>query len=69
MLLEFKTDQHFVFPEGGGHAVINTLMGHIDRFPNCDIHWETEGRKLLMSERGAVRGVKVRKADGLLYDL
>ena len=70
VLLEFKTGQHFVFPEGGGNAIISNLMGHIQEFPNnCDIYWETEGRKLLMSNNGSVRGLQIRKADGLLYDL
>ncbi|KAF2103028.1 succinate dehydrogenase/fumarate reductase flavo protein subunit [Rhizodiscina lignyota] len=69
VLLEFNTDQHFVFPDGGGHAIINALMSHIDKFPNCDVHWETEGRHLLMTENGKVRGLQVRKSDGLLYEL
>jgi succinate dehydrogenase/fumarate reductase flavoprotein subunit len=29
VLLEFKTGQHFVFPEGGGKAIIDCLMEHI----------------------------------------
>lgn len=69
VLLEFKTNQHFVFPDGGGHAIVNALMGHIDRFPNCDIYWETEGRHLLTTDNGRVRGLQVRKSDGLLYEL
>ncbi len=29
VLLEFKTDQHFVFPEGGGNAIIQNRFKHI----------------------------------------
>ncbi|GAB7346789.1 hypothetical protein MBLNU459_g1889t1 [Dothideomycetes sp. NU459] len=76
VLLEFKTEQHFVFPEGGGRAMIDCLFSHIrnypahmDRFPNCTVHWETEATKLLTADSGAIRGLKVRKHDGLLHDL
>lgn len=69
VLLEFKTGQHFVFPEGGGKAIIDCLMGHIQGFGNCDILWETEARHLLTDRRGAIRGLQVRKKDGLLYEL
>ena len=69
VLLEFKTGQHFVFPDGGGHAIINTLFDHIRRYKDCEVHWETEATKLITDDRGAVTGVKVRKGDGLLYDL
>lgn len=68
VLLEFKTAQHFVFPEGGGHAIINTLFGHIRKYRDCDVHWETEATKLLTDDRGAITGVKVRKSDGFLYE-
>ncbi|PVH80723.1 hypothetical protein DL98DRAFT_626723 [Cadophora sp. DSE1049] len=37
VLLKFKTHQHFVFPEGGGNAIIQNLLGHIAKFDNCDI--------------------------------
>lgn len=57
VLLDFKTDQHFVFPEGGGNAIIQNLFGHIAKFDNCDILWETAGAKLLTSDRGEVIGV------------
>jgi len=43
VFLEFKTDQPFVFPEGGMKAIIGKLFGRINSFDNCDIHWETEG--------------------------
>jgi succinate dehydrogenase/fumarate reductase flavoprotein subunit len=69
VLLEFKTDQHFVFPEGGGKAIIGKLFEHIQSFDNVDVHWETEAVKLLTDEAGAIRGLKVRKNDGLLHDL
>jgi tricarballylate dehydrogenase len=69
VLLEFKTGQHFVFPEGGGKAIIDCLMGHIQEYKNCDIHWETEGLHLLTNKNGSIRGLQVRKKDGLLHEL
>lgn len=64
VLLEFNTNQHFVFPEGGGHAIINALFDHIRKFDNVTIMWETQAEQLLTAEDGAITGVKVRKADG-----
>lgn len=69
VLLEFKTGQHFVFPDGGGNAIITCLMDHIKKYPNCDIHWETEARHLITTNRGAIKGLLVRKKDGLLHEL
>lgn len=69
VLLEFKTEQHFVFPEGGGNAIIQNLLNHIKKYPNCEILYQTEAVKLLTADSGAIRGLKVRKADGLLHDL
>lgn len=69
VLLEFKTGQHFVFPEGGGKAVIGKLFENIQQNKDCDVHWETEATKLLTRDNGSIRGLKVRKSDGLLYDL
>ncbi|KAF1952900.1 hypothetical protein CC80DRAFT_596313 [Byssothecium circinans] len=57
VLLEFKTGQHFVFPDGGGRAIIDCLMGHIRAFKNSDVMWETEALHLLTDKRGAIRGV------------
>lgn len=69
VFLEFDTDQHFVFPEGGGVAIINKVFEHINTFDNVDVHWETEAIRLMTDETGAIRGLKVRKNDGLLHDL
>ena len=69
VLLEFKTEQHFVFPEGGGNAIIQKLFNDIRQFENCDILYETEAIKLMTDDAGAIRGLKVRKGDGLLHDL
>ena len=66
---EFNTDQHFVFPQGGGNAIITKLMEDVKSYDNCDIHWETEARGLLTDEQGAIRGVKVRKNDGFVQEL
>jgi aspartate oxidase len=67
VLLEFDTDQHFVFPEGGGHAIINNLFGHIRKFDDVTVMWETQAESLLTQEDGSVAGVRVRKPDGKLY--
>ncbi|PWY83354.1 succinate dehydrogenase/fumarate reductase flavo protein subunit [Aspergillus heteromorphus CBS 117.55] len=69
VLLEFETDQHFVMPEGGGWAMVQVLMEHLHRFDNCEVHWQTEARKLLRDPRGRVNGVTVRRSNGLLEDL
>ena len=69
VLLEFNTDQHFVFPEGGGNAVIQNLLQHIKKFDNADILYQAEAARLLTDDTGAIRGLKVRKNDGLLHDL
>lgn len=69
VLLEFKTGQHFVFPEGGGKAIISKLFEHIRDYSNCDIHWETEAVKLITDDSGAIKGIKVRKSDGFIHDL
>jgi succinate dehydrogenase/fumarate reductase flavoprotein subunit len=69
VLLEFDTDQHFVFPEGGGNAIIQKMFEHMQSYDNLDVLWETEATKLLTSPQGAISGVKVRKPDGLLYEL
>ncbi|PWY90386.1 FAD/NAD(P)-binding domain-containing protein [Aspergillus sclerotioniger CBS 115572] len=65
VLLEFETEQHFVMTQGGGWAMIQVLMNHIQRFENCDVFWETEGRELLTNGVGRVNGVKVRRENGM----
>lgn len=69
VLLEFNTNQHFVSPEGGGHAIINALFSHIRKFDNVDVVWETMAEKVLVTEQGEICGVKVRKSDGKLDDI
>lgn len=70
VLLEFKTNQYFVMPEGGGWAIIQALIKHIERFDNCDIHWETEGRTLLTDHQGRINGLRARRlSTGLLENL
>jgi tricarballylate dehydrogenase len=66
VFLEFNTNQHFVFPEGGGFAIINALFDRIRQFDNVNIMWETQAEQLLTEEDGSVCGVRVRKADGRL---
>ena len=69
VFLEFKTEQHFVFPEGGGNAIIQNLFGHIKKYPNAEILYQTEASRLLTDDTGSIRGLKVRKGDGKLHDL
>jgi aspartate oxidase len=69
VLLEFKTGQHVVFPDGGGKAIVDCSIEHIQGYKNCEVHWETEGLHLLTNKNGSVRGLQVRKKDGLLYEL
>jgi len=64
VFLEFNTNQHFVFPEGGGQAIINALFERIRKFDNVNIMWETQAEQLLTEEDGSVCGVRVRKSDG-----
>ncbi|KAK5731203.1 hypothetical protein LTR15_001142 [Elasticomyces elasticus] len=69
VLLEFKTGQHFVFPEGGGKAIISKLFEQIRGYDDCEILFETEAIRLMTDDAGAIRGLKVRKSDGYLHDL
>ena len=69
VLFEFKTDQHFVFADGGGPAIIGALFDHMRKYRDFEVHWETEATKLLTDDQGVVTGAKVRKNDGLLYNL
>ena len=69
VLLEFDTDQHFVFPEGGGNGIIQNLLDKIRKFDNAEFYYSTEAVKILQDDNGAMKGGKVRKSDGLLHDL
>jgi tricarballylate dehydrogenase len=60
------TEQHFSYPIGGGHAIINALFERMKKYRNVTIFWETAAEHLLQTEEGEVSGVKVRKADGKL---
>ncbi|KAH0829310.1 succinate dehydrogenase/fumarate reductase flavoprotein subunit [Fonsecaea pedrosoi] len=66
LLVQFSTRQHFCYPVGGGHAIINTLFDHIRKYPNVKVLWETTAEHLLQTEQGEVCGVRVRQADGKL---
>ena len=37
VLLEFDTNQHFVFPKGGGHAIINCLLDHMKKYDGLSV--------------------------------
>lgn len=44
-------------------------MGHSGKSAYCEVLWEMEGRYLLTDEKDRVRGLQVRKKDGLTYEL
>lgn len=56
-------------PDGGGWAIIQTLVKQIEWFDNCDILWETEGRTLLTDHQGRINGLQVRQSTGLLANI
>ena len=49
--------------------MIAKVFEHIQSFDGCDVLWETEAVRLITDDAGAVKGLKVRKNDGLLHDL
>lgn len=63
--LEFD-QQHFVYPNGGGKAIIDAYFTHIDTYDTADVFWEHEAIRLSLDDEGRVNGVVVRKPDGLL---
>jgi hypothetical protein len=50
-------------------SIIDCLMGHVGKSATCEVLWEMEGRYLLIDEKDRVRGLQVRKKDGLTYEL
>ena len=66
--LEFD-EQHFVYPNGGGLAIVTALHEHIEKYDNAEVLYETEAVKLSLSDEGRINGVVVRGADGLLRTL
>jgi tricarballylate dehydrogenase len=59
-------EQHFVYPNGGGKAIIDAYFSHIEKYDTADVLWEHEAIKLTLDDEGRVNGVVVRKPDGLL---
>jgi succinate dehydrogenase/fumarate reductase flavoprotein subunit len=59
-------EQHFVYPNGGGLAIVNALHSYIAKYDSAEVHYETEAVKLTLSDEGRVNGVVVRGPDGLL---
>ncbi len=56
-------------PVRGGHGIIDSLAGVLDRTPGSEILYETEAVRLSLSAEGQVNGVIVRGRDGLLRRL
>ncbi|WP_281689999.1 FAD-binding protein [Pseudonocardia thermophila] len=63
--LEFD-EQHFVYPNGGGKAIVDAYFNHIEQYDTCRVFWEHEAIRLKLDDEGRVVGVVVRKPDGLL---
>lgn len=63
--LEFD-EQHFVYPNGGGKAIIDAYFSSIDKYETADVLWEHEAIRLTLDDEGRVNGVVVRQPDGLL---
>lgn len=59
-------EQHFMYPNGGGLAIVNALQSYIQRYDNADVLYETQAERLTLSDDGRVNGVVVRGPDGLL---
>jgi succinate dehydrogenase/fumarate reductase flavoprotein subunit len=59
-------EQHFVYPNGGGKAIIDAYFSHIERYESAHVLWEHEAIRLTLDDDGRVNGVVVRKPDGLL---
>ncbi len=59
-------EQHFMFPNGGGLAIVNALHSYIEKYDNADVLYETQAERLTLSDDGRVTGVVARGPDGLL---
>lgn len=58
-------EQHFMFPDGGGLAIVNALHSYIEKYDNAEVLYETEAIKLTTSDEGRINGVVIRGSDGL----
>ena len=56
-------------PAGGGVSIVDGLAGVVESANGVDIHYETEGLHLSLSDDGQVDGVVVRDAGGRLQTL
>ncbi len=56
-------------PVGGGAAIVQGLVGIVERTAGSEILYETEAVRLSDSEEGRINGVVVRGRDGLLRRL
>jgi succinate dehydrogenase/fumarate reductase flavoprotein subunit len=62
-------EQHFVYPNGGGKAIIDAYFSYIEEYETADVLWDHEAIKLTLDDEGRVNGVVIRKPDGLLRTL
>ena len=53
--LEFD-EQHFVYPNGGGKAIVDAYFNHIEQYDTCRVFWEHEAIRLKLDDEGRVVG-------------
>jgi len=58
--------QHEAKPNGGGHAIVETLATALEKDGDVDLLYSTEAVRLTTATDGRVNGVVVRDAEGLL---
>jgi tricarballylate dehydrogenase len=61
--------EHEIVPNGGGHAIVETLAGIVEKTPGAEFFYRMEALRLTTAEDGRVTGVVARGGDGLLQTL
>ncbi|MGH7291737.1 MAG: FAD-binding protein, partial [Myxococcota bacterium] len=66
VFMDWNTDGNFAQPVGGGKAIVDGLADSLAGFEGAEILYETEAVRLSVAEDGAIDGIVVRGADGLM---
>lgn len=61
--------RHEMRPNGGGHAIVETLGAKLDADESVDFFYQHEALRLITDDEGRVTGVVVRAPDGRLIEL
>lgn len=61
--------QHEMRPNGGGHAIVETLGAKLDVDENVDFYYQHEAVRLMAADDGEIQGVVVRGPDGRLAEI